>query len=42
VIARLETRDGILAEMPTLTAWMVQSCFAVVPEKFARAVRSEA
>ena len=42
VIARFEPDDDILAEMPTLKAWMRQSYCAVAPKKFARVVRGEA
>jgi len=42
VITRFEAEDDILAEMPTLKAWMTQSYCAVVPKKFGRLVRGEA
>jgi hypothetical protein len=42
VIARFGPDDDIIAEMPTLKAWMTQSYCAVAPKKFARLVRGEA
>jgi hypothetical protein len=42
VIARFEPDDDILAQMPTLKAWMTHSYCAVAPKKFARLVRGEA
>jgi hypothetical protein len=42
VIARVEPDDDIIAEMPTLKAWMTQSWCAVAPKKFARPVPGEA
>ena len=42
VIARFEAEDDILAEMPTLKAWMIQSYCAVAPKKFGRLARGEA
>lgn len=42
VIARFEADDDILAEIPTLKAWMTQSYCAVAPKKFGRLVRGEA
>ena len=42
VIARFGPDDHIIAEMPTLKAWMTQSYCALAPKKFARLVRGEA
>ena len=42
VIARFGPDDDIIAEMPTLKAWMTQSYCALAPKKFARLVRGEA
>jgi len=42
VIACIGPDDDIIAEMPTLKAWMRQSFCAVAPKKFARLVRGEA
>ena len=42
VIARFVPDDDIIAEMPTLKAWMTQSSCALAPKKFARLVRGEA
>ena len=42
VIARFGPDDDIIAEMPTLKAWMTQSFCALAPKKFARPVRGEA
>jgi len=42
VIARFEAEDDILAEIPTLKAWMIQSHCAVAPKKFGRLARGEA
>lgn len=42
VIARFGVEDDILAEIPTLKAWMTQSYCAMAPKKLARLVRGDA
>jgi predicted DNA-binding protein (MmcQ/YjbR family) len=42
VIAHFDADDEILAELPTLKAWLIQSYCAVAPKKLAKQVRGEA
>ncbi len=42
VIAHFDADDDILAELPTLKAWMTQGYCAMAPKRLAKQVRGEA
>ena len=42
VIAHFDAEDEILAELPTLKGWMLQSYCAMAPKRLAKLARGEA